>query len=146
MDRYIFKDGIKFECQGSANCCVSRGSFGYVYLSKKDLIRLANFFNISAEEFKKKYCSFTEGFLHLNELKNNGDCLFLKNKKCSVYKARPSQCRTWPFWSENMTMKTWNKEVLNFCPGIGKGKLFNKDKITKLINIDKENAKKIYKD
>ena len=37
----IIKKGTKFECQGSGNCCVSRNSYGYVYLSKKDLIRLS---------------------------------------------------------------------------------------------------------
>ena len=37
MDKEIFKKGINFKCQGSSNCCVSRGNYGYVYLSKKDL-------------------------------------------------------------------------------------------------------------
>ena len=36
MENNIFKNGIKFQCQGSSNCCVSRGMYGYVYLSKKD--------------------------------------------------------------------------------------------------------------
>ena len=137
---------IKFECQGSGNCCVSRGSYGFVYLTNKDVLRFSKYFKISTNKFIKKYCSKSDNYYHLKEEKNNCDCIFLKKNKCSVYQSRPEQCRTWPFWSENMTMKTWNKEVLNFCPGIGKGKLFNKDKITKLINIDKENAKKNYKD
>ena len=29
--------GIRFECQGSGNCCVSRGAYGFVYLSKRDI-------------------------------------------------------------------------------------------------------------
>ena len=33
--------GIRFECQGSGNCCVSRGSYGFVYLSKKDIKKLS---------------------------------------------------------------------------------------------------------
>ena len=33
MRNNIIKNGINFECQGSAKCCVSRGSFGYVYSS-----------------------------------------------------------------------------------------------------------------
>ena len=35
--------GINFQCQGSANCCISRGSYGYVYLSKKDILLLSQF-------------------------------------------------------------------------------------------------------
>ena len=38
MQKKIYDKGIKFKCQGSANCCVSRGSYGFVFLSKKDLL------------------------------------------------------------------------------------------------------------
>ena len=51
MDKYLFKKGIKFKCQSSSNCCVSRGLYGFVYLSKKDSIRIANFLNISNKIF-----------------------------------------------------------------------------------------------
>ena len=147
MDTKIFKNGIKFQCQGSANCCISRGSYGFVFLSKNDLLKLSNFFKISFFNFKKKYCHTTNGFVHLKETRKNGECIFLKNNnKCSIYKYRPTQCRTWPFWPENMNIKKWNKDVVNFCPGIGKGKLVNIEKIEKLIKIDEKNAKEIYKD
>ena len=36
--------GIRFECQGSGNCCVSRGTYGFVYLSKKDIKKLSDGF------------------------------------------------------------------------------------------------------
>ena len=55
MEKSIYEKGIKFQCQGSANCCVSRGSYGFVFLSKKDLSRLAKYFNISLKEFKTYY-------------------------------------------------------------------------------------------
>ena len=37
MNKKFYENGIKFECQGSSNCCVSRGNFGFVYLSSEDL-------------------------------------------------------------------------------------------------------------
>ena len=37
MKKINYKEGIKFECQSSGNCCVSRGSYGFVYLSLKDI-------------------------------------------------------------------------------------------------------------
>ena len=40
-------NGTRFECQGSGNCCVSRGSYGYVYLSMTDRKKLAKLFNLS---------------------------------------------------------------------------------------------------
>lgn len=65
-------------------------------------------------------------------------CRFLKNKKCSVYQARPTQCRTWPFWSDNFNAKTWKKEIINLCPGIGKGKLYSKDEVEQIIKEQDE--------
>ncbi len=147
MEKKIYENGINFQCQGSANCCISRGSYGFVFLSKKDLIKLAKFFKVSLMDFKKKHCDITDGFLHLKEIRKKGECIFLKdNNKCGVYKYRPTQCKTWPFWQENMNVKMWNDDVVNFCPGIGKGKLLNKKKIEKLLKIDKKNAKEIYKE
>ena len=139
-----YKKGIRFKCQGSSNCCVSRGSYGYVYLSKKDIIRLSKFLDLKINNFLKLYCDKTNGFYHLKEKMKNGECQFLDKKKCSIYIARPIQCRTWPFWSENMNGKTWNKKILELCPGIGKGKLFNKSEIDKKIKLDEKNEKNIF--
>ena len=80
------------------------------------------------------------------EIRKKGECIFLKNKKCDVYKARPTQCRTWPFWPDNMKSKIWNKEIINFCPGIGKGKIISKKKIDKLLTNDEINAEEIYRE
>ena len=141
-----YKEGIKFECQGSSNCCVSRGSYGYVYLSKKDIIKLSKFKKIKIKEFVDLYCDKTDGFTHLKEDIKNKECQFLDKKKCTVYEARPIQCRTWPFWSENMKAKTWSSEVKKFCPGVGKGKIFTQNKINKIIKQDKENENEMLKD
>ena len=146
MDKEFFKKGINFICQGSSNCCVSRGSYGYVYLSKKDLINIAKYLNVSINLFKKKHCEYSDGYLHLKEININGNCQFLKKKKCSIYTARPMQCRTWPFWKENMNTKKWNEELLDFCPGIGKGKLISASMIQKKINRELKNDKQIIKD
>ena len=139
--------GIRFECQSSGNCCVSRGSYGYVYLSKKDIKTLSIGFKTSEKNFIKKYCQKTDGFIHLKELKKNrGNCIFLKNNKCSVYKSRPIQCRTWPFWNENMNAKTWNLDIAKNCPGVGKGKLIKKNEILKSIKDDTKNEASIKKE
>ena len=134
-----YRKGVRFECQGSANCCVSRGSYGFVYLSKADILELSKFTNLKYEDFINLYCDKTDGFIHFKEQNNNGKCQFLNNKRCSVYKARPTQCRTWPFWSENMKTKTWNEDISKFCPGINKGKLVSEKEINKNIKEDEIN-------
>ena len=131
---------IRFECQGSGNCCVSRGTYGFVYLSKKDIKKLSDGFKITEQNFVNNYCQKTDGFIHLKELKkNNGNCIFLKDNKCTVYKSRPIQCRTWPFWPENMNTKTWNNDIAKNCPGVGKGKVKTQKEILKQVQIDYEN-------
>ena len=146
MDKNIFKKGINFQCQGSSNCCVSRGNYGYVYLSKKDLTNLAKYLNLTTNLFEKKYCEFSDGYLHLREFNIYGNCQFLTNKKCSIYAARPIQCRTWPFWEENMNAKKWEGELLDFCPGIGKGRKISASIIQKKINREMKNDKQIIKE
>lgn len=49
-----------------------------------------------------------------------GACVFVADKKCSVYDARPTQCRTYPFWGETTTPLGWLRESAR-CEGIGQG-------------------------
>jgi Fe-S-cluster containining protein len=142
----FYADGIRFQCQGSGNCCTSRGAYGYVYLTLADRQRYAKFFELTTREFIKKYCNRKMiGDTEYISLRNpsempaefsesmkghaEGDCIFLKEKRCSTYEARPEQCRTWPFWPENMSAKVWTKELAEYCPGVGKGKLYSAEEI-----------------
>ena len=146
MNSIDYKKGIRFKCQGSGNCCVSRGSYGFVYLSDIDLKRFSKYFKISIKKFKEKYCQITDGFYHLSEkYELDGNCIFLKDKKCSVYESRPSQCRTWPFWNENMNAKVWNEDIAINCPGIGKGKLIKSKTIERFLKEDLKNEDSILK-
>ena len=144
MEKKIINEGIKFQCQGSGNCCVSHGSQGYVYLSDKDLNNISKFFKITPKFFIKKYCEYTDGFLHFKEIRDDGQCQFLKNKKCTIYQARPTQCKTWPFWKENLNTKKWNTYIKSFCPGIGKGEIISSTKIKKIVEEDIKNSKNTF--
>tara|TARA_B110000438_G_C15545004_1_gene534421 strand:+ start:70 stop:519 length:450 start_codon:yes stop_codon:yes gene_type:complete len=146
MKKININEGIRFECQGSSNCCVSRGSYGFVYLSNLDIKKLSQYFNLKKNKFIKLYCDRKDGFIHLKEKSKNGDCQYLVKKRCSVYNARPTQCRTWPFWEENMNAKTWNQDISSFCPGIGKGKNISKEKINEYIKKDKLNEERMLKE
>ena len=57
--------------------------------------------------------------------RDNGDCIFFdpETRGCLVYKARPHQCRTWPFWESNLkSSRTWAR-TCRACPGSGTGEL-----------------------
>ena len=129
------KDGVRFECQGSGKCCVSRGQYGFVYMNLNDRKRMAKSMKLSTAAFTKKFCEKSDGVFHLREDRANGDCVFLEGgNRCGVYDGRPEQCRTWPFWPEVMNAKTWKKEVAAFCPGIGKGRKHTPAEITEALS------------
>lgn len=142
IDNDFYKNGLRFQCQGSGKCCTSHGEYGFVFLTIDDRRRFAKYLNISTSEFTKTYCERTNNAWHLKEDPANPDCMFLKNKRCTVYEARPTQCRTWPFWPEVMNAKAWATEVATFCPGVGKGPLISKEEIEKVMLEDYENTRK----
>jgi Fe-S-cluster containining protein len=131
-----WEKGIRFQCQGSGRCCVSHGEFGFVYLTLADRRRMAKVLKVTASVFTRKYCKVTDGVHHLND--TGDDCLFLKNKRCTVYEGRPEQCRTWPFWPEVMSAKAWAKEVNAFCPGVDKGSVISAEEIAKTLRHQKK--------
>jgi hypothetical protein len=141
-----WSEGLRFQCQGSGKCCTSHGEFGFVFLTPKDRQRIAHYLGISTSSFTRKYCAKYHGAYHLNEDLKNPDCLFLKGKRCGIYEARPIQCRTWPFWPEVMNAKTWKKEVVSFCPGVGKGPVIKPGQIRKQMAEQEQSEQDILKD
>lgn len=131
MKKEWWETGVRFQCQGSGQCCISRGEYGFVFMTKQDRINMAKELGLTTAVFTKKYCDQTSGAFHLKEDPKRPECLFLKDNRCSVYKGRPTQCRTWPFWPEVMNAKAWKKEVGQFCPGVGKGPAIPAEKIRK---------------
>ncbi|MEY3144152.1 MAG: hypothetical protein RLY21_2645, partial [Planctomycetota bacterium] len=66
------------------------------------------------------------------------DCVFLDRTTrpgkaiCGIYRARPSQCRTWPWWPEVVeSPETWAETKRRTpCPGMGSGPLHSLVEIT----------------
>ena len=127
----FYKNGLRFQCQGDGKCCVTRGKYGYVYLSFNDRKRIAAHLGMHTDAFTTKFTRKVDG---LYELRYTGrDCPFLNGRQCGIYPARPWQCRTWPFWPENMNDEVWEQEVTTWCPGIGKGRLYTADEISDIL-------------
>jgi Fe-S-cluster containining protein len=124
---------IRFQCQGSGNCCVSRGGYGHVYLTPDDRRKMAAYLGMRTSAFTRRYCDQKNGVWKLKD-SPGPDCRFLKDHRCTVYAARPTQCRTWPFWPEVLNPKVWNREVARFCPGVGKGPLWAREEVEKQLD------------
>ena len=123
-----YADGLKFQCTGCGDCCT--GAPGYVWLNQADTEALAAEVGLSVVEFERRYVRNVGVRKTLKERKNY-DCVFFdgETRKCTVYKARPRQCRTWPFWDSNLrTPETW-AATCEVCPGSGTGKLYQLEMI-----------------
>ena len=129
--RNFYEQGIRFACQGEGKCCVSRNNYGYVYLSFSDRKRLAAHFGMSLAACTARYMIKEDGNYRLRY--EGRDCPFLVHNRCTIYEARPWQCRTWPFWPENMDSRVWDREVASYCPGVGQGRLYSGDEIEDIL-------------
>lgn len=111
-----YSEGLKFKCTGCGQCCT--GAPGYVWITIDEIIAAAAFLNISADQFKIRYVRKVGDRYSLTEYKKSFDCIFLKDKKCQIYSVRPEQCRTFPWWLQNLKSEyDWNNASKN-CEGI----------------------------
>ncbi len=111
---------LRFKCQpGCTNCCQQKG---IVYLTEDDLLRAAAFVSMTPAAFETKYVIRTKHLLRLRTPRGK-QCHFLLESSCSIHPAKPTQCRTFPFWPELVeTRKNWD-DTGRYCPGINQGPL-----------------------
>ena len=91
-----YASGLRFECTGCGDCCT--GGDGYVWVGIEEIVALARHRSLSLDEFGRCYLRRVGQRYALRERVPGGDCVFLRDKNCSVYEARPRQCATFPFW------------------------------------------------
>ena len=129
-----YSDGLRFKCTGCGNCCT--GSPGYVWVNQAEINAMAAHLAMNPAAFEKKYVRQIGIRRSLKELPDQEyDCVFLDpdSRQCQVYKHRPRQCRTWPFWKSNLrTAEAW-AETCQICPGSGKGKLYQLETIQQQV-------------
>lgn len=111
-----YKKGLRFACTECGQCCT--GEPGFVWVNQKEIEEMAEFLGISVPEFIKQYTREVDGELSLKEFPRTYDCIFLREGRCMVYKNRPKQCRTFPFWPENVKSKEAWEQCAKRCEGI----------------------------
>ena len=126
-----YKDGLRFECTQCGECCT--GTSGLVAFTRREGVAMAKVLGIGWEEFSQCYAqpTYEKGVWELLEVDYKGafDCILLDRceetgmTKCRAHQARPTQCRTWPFWPENLRDKESWWQAAQDCEGIGRGRL-----------------------
>jgi len=93
---------------------------------------MASFLGSTADQFARRYCRSVWWRTSLKELAN-GDCVLLGPEGCTVYAVRPTQCRTFPFWSDNLEARRDWDDLKARCPGIDHGRLYTRSEIERIM-------------
>jgi Fe-S-cluster containining protein len=102
-----------------------------VYVNDREITEISAFMEIPRQVFVER-CLYVLKSSHAIKEADDGRCIFFENG-CAIYPVRPLQCRTFPFWFQNMrSLYAW-KGVAAVCPGIGKGHLYSKEAILECI-------------
>ncbi len=112
---YLFTPEACAACQG--RCCT--GESGYIYVNKSEIEHIAQLLQLDVKEFVQKYLFKKMYKYSIKEIQYNNsfECVFYDRESngCKIYDARPTQCKTFPFWDY---YKTRVDELKLECPGI----------------------------
>lgn len=125
--------GLRFECTRCGKCCTNHGGYAHVYLSDREVSGLARALELDTYEFERLYTFIDED--GWTQLRTESDrCVFLQpDGGCRVYKARPIQCRTFPFWRGFVEDGKWTADVAEICEGVGRGREYPADEVERLM-------------
>jgi Fe-S-cluster containining protein len=115
---YSFKFDSTACSSCAGNCCI--GESGFIWITIEEIERLAKYLKIPVKDLFDNYLVKYDYKFSIKEKQlgdNNYACIFfdLVKKQCSIYDARPSQCRTFPFWEY---FKNNIEELKKECPAI----------------------------
>ena len=121
-----YANGLTFTCTQCGNCCT--GPTGYVWFNDDEARAMASYLKISENQFRRTYTRKLHGKQSLteNHTEHGFDCVFLKRDAqgkslCAVYPVRPGQCKSWPFWTENLRSPQSFEAASDRCPGMTRG-------------------------
>lgn len=129
-----YQDGLKFKCTQCGDCCT--GAPGFVWVNQAEIAELSSLVGMQIPEFESTYVRKVGVRKSLIE-HDNGDCVFFDGqaRQCTVYGARPRQCRTWPFWHSNLVNEESWKSTCEVCPGAGHGNLIPIEEIQRQVKV-----------
>ncbi|MCA9293039.1 MAG: YkgJ family cysteine cluster protein [Phycisphaerales bacterium] len=121
---------LRFECTQCGACCT--GPEGAVLVTPREVDALAARLGMTTEAFVAQFTHMTpEGrsLIERETAPKSGqfDCVFLDRSAdpsrgtCSVYMDRPTQCRTFPWWPDNLKDEAAWRRTAKCCEGIGRG-------------------------
>lgn len=92
-------ESFKFHCTMCGKCCINRED---ILLTPRDMYNLAKELSMTPHEVMNTYCETyigSDSRMPIVRLKPRGEikrCPLLKDRKCSVHKAKPTVCALFP--------------------------------------------------
>ena len=132
MAAFYQPDGLRFTCSACGDCCT--GEPGHVWVNEDEVAALAAALQLTPDAFEAQHVRKLGSRRSLLE-RFNGDCVLFDPdaRRCTVYAARPTQCRTWPFWRSNVESEAAWQETCEVCPGSGEGELHSAASISERL-------------
>ena len=110
---------LRFECTGCGKCCTGPGDY-YIEGSPAEQERRRRLLGVSRRWLKRRYVFRYDAGVESLRMGRGGRCVFLgPDNRCRIYRVRPRQCRTYPFWPELADRRVWRREARR-CEGIGR--------------------------
>jgi Fe-S-cluster containining protein len=105
-------------------------------VSQPEIELIAEHLNVTPGELRRMYLRRVGLRMTIVEQGTTKDCIFLREvagkRCCVIYPVRPNQCRTWPFWPENLSYPdAWNRAAAR-CPGINHGRYYSGEEIERI--------------
>lgn len=123
---------VRFRCTQCGDCCREPG---LVELDYAELTAVASASNLSISDFKTTYDVRWEAESGQFELPGPNGCPLLSTEgRCTVEAVKPSQCRTYPFWPENLASKEAWQAASTKCEGIDdpQGKVYDAETLQQI--------------
>ena len=135
MENRWYETGLAFECTRCGNCCT--GAPGTVLVTSEEIERLAVELRLDVDAFRATYTRSISGEATSLREKADGACaLYDPERGCTVYRSRPRQCETFPFWRGIVaSRKAWESES-RLCPGLNQGPIRSADEIDAISHRD----------
>ena len=143
-----YADGVRFACTQCGNCCT--GPPGAVWFNDEEAHAMAAKVGVDVKTFYRRYARKLRDGWSLTELRTRHgfDCVFLQRDEargttaCTLYEARPTQCRTWPFWPDVMESEdAWDRTRESTpCPGMGSGPVIPLESILDQLHAERNSS------
>jgi Fe-S-cluster containining protein len=131
--RYEYPTHIRYSCERCALCCGDTDQkVRRILILESEADDISKRTQMNIEKFTESYDKYKPYSYQIKKIEN-GKCIFLRDKACSIYEFRPLICRFYPFRLD-FKKDAYVFNCTNECPGIGKGKILKKDFFKKLFD------------